>query len=116
VNREAVDLTRDVLDHEIVDVDDLPCGMVDDVEFAGGAGKPLQVVAILVGAHALFERLPFGLGRVIDRLVKQQSVRVPWSAVARVADRVHLNVTAASLSLDRGERRPATLVSRLPRS
>lgn len=116
MSERTLDLVRDVLDHEILDVDGVPCGMVDDVEFGADDGGSLRIVALLVGARPMADRLPFGLGRLLHRFVRRSPVRVPWSSVARVLDQVRLSVTAASLGLDRGERRVSALVAHLPRS
>jgi hypothetical protein len=116
MNTEAVDLVRDVLDHEIVDRDDLPCGMVDDVELDGAPGAALTVVALLVGPGAWTERLPWGLGRVARLFAGCERVRIAWAEVALSGDRIKLRSSAASFGLDFGERRPRRWLERMPRA
>lgn len=116
MNAEAVDLVRDVLDHEIVDADDVPCGMVDDVELGGGAGAQLTVAALIVGPGAWCRRLPWGLSHVATAIAGRRRVEVPWSEVAVGGDRIKLNSSAAALGLDRGERPLRRWLSRLPKS
>src|SRR4029079_83330 len=52
-----LDLLREVLDHEVVDVEGTSCGMVDDIEFAAGERGP-EVAALLIGPGAWTPRLP----------------------------------------------------------
>lgn len=113
---EPLDLVRDLLDHELLDADGRPCGMVDDVELAGRAGGPLRVVGLLVGPSAWSARLPFGLGRVAKALVGRGQVRVPWEAVRIEAGRVRLARPARELGLASWERRVGRWVMRLPRA
>lgn len=105
MNDEALDLVRDVLDHEVVDADGVPCGMVDDVELAGGAGSTLQVRAVLLGAGVWSERLPGPLRAAARALAGRRRVRIPWAEVAVTSDRIRLRSTAAALGLDATDRR-----------
>jgi sporulation protein YlmC with PRC-barrel domain len=116
MNRENVDLMRDVLDHEIVDVEGLPCGMVDDVELEGGPGSSLTVVALCTGAGAWTERLPWFFPRLASALVGRHQSRIPWSEVALTGDRIHLKSTASELGLNAGERRFERWLAKVPRS
>src|SRR3954468_12175581 len=60
----ALDLVREVLDHELVDVHGIPCGMVDDVELSAVPGKPLHVTALWCGPGVAQTRLPKWIARV----------------------------------------------------
>ena len=63
MNDETLDLVRDVLDHEVVDADGVPCGIVDDVELEGRAGSTLRVRALLLGVEVWSDRLPTSCAR-----------------------------------------------------
>ena len=107
-------LARDVLDHEIVDADGVPCGTVDDIEFDGDAGGALRVVALLTGPGAMHASLPRPLAHLARRLFGARRIRVPWSEVASVRERVALRVPAKALRLDAADRRLGRLLQRLP--
>ena len=108
------DVVRDVLDHELQDVDGVPCGVVDDVMLDGGTGKPLRLVALLVGPGGWLPRLPKSVGWVLQRFIGANHVRVPWSAVTHVGERIQLASTAADLGLGKTDRRIGALVARIP--
>ena len=116
MNDENVDLMRSVLDHEIVDADDVPCGMVDDVELSGGPGGVLKVEALLTGPGAWTERLPWLFPRLARALVGRQQSRIPWSEVASLGDRLKLKSTAKELGLNSGDRRMEQWLKRIPGS
>lgn len=116
MNHDNVDLVREVLDHEIVDADGVPCGMVDDVELSGGPGAPLVVEALLVGPGVWTARLPWFFPRLVQALIGRQRVRIPWREVALTGDRIKLKSSASELGLDAGERRMKRWLGRLPRS
>jgi hypothetical protein len=113
---EALELVRDLLDHELLDADGRPCGMVDDVELTGRAGGPLRVTGLLVGPSAWGARLPLGLGRLAKALVGRGQLRVPWEAVRIDGGRVRLLQPARELGLASWERRVGRWLMRLPRA
>jgi hypothetical protein len=94
-----------VLDHEVVDANDVPCGMVDDLELEGGPGSTLEVVALLMGPRAWSARLPWFLPRVARFVVGTRQLRVPWTEAAVTGDRIKLKSTAGELGLDASDRR-----------
>jgi hypothetical protein len=103
VNDEIVDLMRDVLDHEIVDCNDVPCGMADDLEMLGGPGSTLVVAAILVGTGAWSRRLPWFLPRLARAVLGRKLTRIPWAEVAVTSDRLKLKSSAKDLGLNTGD-------------
>lgn len=107
MNDETLDLVRDVLDHEVVDADGVPCGMVDDVELEGRPGSTLRIRALLLGVGVWSDRLPAPLGRLVRAVAGRGRIRIPWSEVAVTRDRIQLASTAAALRLDAEERRIA---------
>jgi hypothetical protein len=116
MNSENVDLVRDVLDHEVVDSDGVPCGMVDDLELEGGPGSPLTVVALRIGPGAWTDRLPWIFPRLARMLVGRNQDRIPWSEVALTGDRIQLKSTANELGLNAGDRKLEKWLRKIPGS
>ena len=54
----TVKLVSQLLDLPIIDKDERWCGIVDDVELEGAAGKEMRVKALLVGPGAYSGRMP----------------------------------------------------------
>lgn len=76
-----IKLVSELLDLPLIDSEGKYGGVVDDVEFSGGAGKELKLEALLVGPGAYAGRMPgwmFALTRLIagDRLVRVQLEKV----------------------------------------
>jgi hypothetical protein len=114
MSRRHLDLVREVLDHELVDIDGLPCGMVDDIELTGDPGSPLKVTALLAGPGAWGPRLP-ALPRLLARMICGTGrARVPWAEVEHVAERVHLRSRATQLGLGILERKAARWIAWIP--
>jgi sporulation protein YlmC with PRC-barrel domain len=108
-----VDIALGILDHQLVDGDGQNCGKVDDLEITGLDGDSPQVVEIIVGGNAWRSR--GRLGRLAAR-ISGDAVHVPWPEVDAVSSVVILKRPAAELRLNRGDRRWAPLVGRLPGS
>ena len=53
-----IKLVSELLDLPLLDMEGKYCGVVDDVEFTGGAGKELKLKALLVGPGAYSGRVP----------------------------------------------------------
>ncbi|MFF3866699.1 hypothetical protein [Micromonospora sp. NPDC001898] len=92
-------LSRQLLDRQIVDRDGRLVGKVDDVEFGVDTDGVPYVAALLSGQGALAQRIGGRVGRfllaVADRLVDDPPVtplRVPYSLVERVDSAVRLRV------------------------
>jgi sporulation protein YlmC with PRC-barrel domain len=105
---------RELLDHELVDSEGVPCGVVDDVMLDGGPGAPLRVVALIVGPGGWLPRLPSWVGGLLRHVVHATHVRVPWSAVAHVGERIELASTASELGLGVADRRIGRILARIP--
>ena len=114
--QEFLDVVRSVLDHEVVDSNEVPCGMVDDIELEGRPGEGLRVTALLVGAGAWTKRLPSAFEGLAARLFGTQLTRVPWSEVESVTERVKLRSEAAELGLGGADRKAEKIVEKLPGS
>jgi sporulation protein YlmC with PRC-barrel domain len=115
MTNRSLDLLRDVLDHEIVDVEGVSCGMVDDIELGNSAEGP-RVVALLVGPGAWSPRLPALLRWLAETMVGHGVVRVPWEQVAHVAETIKLKSKASTLHLGRVDRKVGAWLSRMPKS
>lgn len=109
----ALKLVSGVRDLQIVDVDGVKCGIVDDIEFDGAPGEPLRIAAILVGPGAYDERLPGWAYWLVGRVAGKRVVRVPWGVVESVASEVKLSASAGDLGLGRAEDRARAFVPRV---
>ncbi|MFO1399163.1 MAG: hypothetical protein U1F48_19065 [Burkholderiales bacterium] len=114
MRRATFDVGHEVLDHEVVDVNGVPCGIVDDVELAGAPGEPLVVVALLVGPGAAQARLPSLVARLARALFGSAQVRVPWEDVRALGEHIALARDAQALGLGRGDRRWRRAWSKVP--
>ena len=113
---EYTDLCRQVLDHAVLDADDWLCGVVDDLELAGGIGAPLRVTALLVGPGAWVPRLPALFARLLPHVVGTRCVRVPWDEVCVVGEHIRLRSRAAELGLGTVDRKLGLKVAKVPGS
>jgi PRC-barrel domain len=111
-----LDIVRNIIDHEVVDANDVPCGMVDDVELERGAAGELRVTALLIGAGAWGNRLPTVFGTLAEKIFGRQRTRVPWAEVSIVDERIKLRSRASELNLGDADRRASRLVEKLPGS
>ena len=114
MSRATFDAVGDILDHEVVDADGLPCGMVDDVVLDGRPGEPLAIVALLVGPGAWLPRAMWPVRIVASLMVDRRRVRVPWSAVESVHERIVLAERATHYGLGRVDRRIGRWLARIP--
>lgn len=114
-HEKRLDLLRDVLDHEIVDVDGVACGMVDDIEFVG-TPRGLAVAALLVGPGAWGPRLPALLAVIGHWIFGDSRVRVPWDHVAEVSEVIRLSVKASEVRLGKSDRKVRRWLTHLPKS
>jgi hypothetical protein len=112
----SMDLCRQLLDHALIDAEELPCGTVDDVEIEGGIGEPMRITALLVGPGAWAPRLPALFAWLARRLFGTRSTRVPWQEVGEVGEKIKLRSRAAPLGLGTTERRVGLWIAKLPLS
>jgi sporulation protein YlmC with PRC-barrel domain len=110
-----IDLLRDVLDHEIVDVDKVACGMVDDIEFVSTPKGP-AVAALLVGPGASMPRLPALFALMGRWLFGDSRVRVPWEHVVEISEVIRLSVKASEVRLGKNDRKVQRWMAHLPKS
>jgi hypothetical protein len=114
MSEKYLDFVRRILDRQVEDANNFPCGKVDDLEI-GLSGKP-RVTAIYVGNGAASERLPELFKFLSQKIFGTRAVKIPWSEVSVVTDRVKLKSTAKELKLDERRGWCYEFISRLPRS
>jgi sporulation protein YlmC with PRC-barrel domain len=106
------DVMRDLLDHELLDVNGVSCGMVDDVVLEA-APRGMQIVALLVGPGAWSSRLPALARIVVWRVAGRGRVRVPFAEVAEVSEVIRLRRAATELGLGVVDRRLGAWLKRV---
>ncbi len=99
-----IKLVSELLDLPLLDSEGRYCGIVDDVELAGGVGKHLQLKALLVGPGAYAGRLPSWAMWLLGKAVGDRITRVPMSRVRTISDSVHLNSTGRDIGLNKSEK------------
>jgi len=108
-------LLREVLDHEVVDVDGVSCGMVDDLEIEWTPHGP-AVAALLLGPGAWSRRLPHWLRAPVRRIFGSAIVRIPWREVARISETIALRSRADAWGAGALDRSLSKWIARLPMS
>jgi hypothetical protein len=114
MTQRFLDISRQVLDHQLVDSNDVPCGKVDDVEVEGTAGGELKITALLVGNGAASERLPELFKVLSQMLFGRRVVRVAWSEVSVITQHIKLKSRADDLGLGEEGSIARRFISRLP--
>jgi hypothetical protein len=108
-----VDLAQNILDHEVVDANNIPCGQVDDLELEGDPGGDLRLVAILVVSRPAIDRLPRTFALLLRRVFATRTVKIPWKEVLVLSSKVKLNSTAEDLGLGIGDRKVGRWIARI---
>ena len=116
-----------LLDRQLLDDENVPCGKVDDLELTFVvANDPKAVEPVVTGIYtspgALADRLPRGIGPVIRNVWKilrpdedPQPVRIPWAAVKTLDSAIHLSVNRQKAGLMRSEDWVRTnIIDRIP--
>ena len=107
-------LVGGVRDLQIIDASGRRCGIADDIEFEGAAGKQLKVKALLVGPAAYQKRLPPWLTPLVAWLLGENMVRVPWTDVVRITSEIRLKGDAKAYGLGRKDLEWERLISKIP--
>jgi sporulation protein YlmC with PRC-barrel domain len=100
---DPVKLVSQLIDLPIIDKEERWCGIVDDVELDGAAGKMMRVHALLVGPGAYSGRMPAWLFAIFRKVAGDRIVRVPAAEVVDIGSVVKLGCTAEELGLHRTE-------------
>jgi sporulation protein YlmC with PRC-barrel domain len=97
-----IKLVSELLDLPLVDSEGAYCGIVDDVEFAGGT-RELRLKALLVGPGAYQGRMPMWMMWLVRNIAGDRLTRVPMEKVNSIGAAVKLECPARDLGLDRSE-------------
>ena len=100
-----IKLVSELLDLPLVDKDGRWCGIVDDIEFSGGAGKVTRIAALLVGPGAYARRMPAWLFALVRLVAGDRLTRVPLGKIDHIASAVHLGCRAEQVGLHKVEDR-----------
>jgi sporulation protein YlmC with PRC-barrel domain len=103
-------LVSELLDLPLLDTDGKYCGVVDDLEFTGGAGKSLRLKALLVGPGAYSGRLPDWAMWLVKKVAGDRVTRVPMDKVRTITNAVHLECPGRDLGLHKSEASAARFV------
>ena len=111
-----LELVCHLLDHSLVDCDDVFCGQVDDLELSGDFGSPLHVTALLVGPGAWGPRLPSLFAWLAAKVFGTRRVRVPWAEIDAIAEHIKLKSKASALGLGKLDRKAGRWLAGVPGS
>lgn len=100
-----VKLVSQLLDLPLIDRNGEYCGIVDDIELTGAAGKDAALAALLVGPGAYAGRLPEWAMALVRKLAGDGVTRVPIDQVEAIKSFVQLKATANELGLHKTENR-----------
>ena len=98
-----IKLVSELLDLPLYDSEGKYCGIVDDVELSGSAGKQLKLKALLVGPGAYSGRLPGWAMALIKLVAGDRLTRVPMDEVRTIGTGVHLERPGRDLGLHQSE-------------
>jgi sporulation protein YlmC with PRC-barrel domain len=102
---EPIKLVAELLDLPIQDKHGRYCGIVDDVELSGSAGKEMRIKALMVGPGAYQGRLPGWAFWLATKVAGDRLVRVPIDQVEQIHSAVHLKCRAEEVKLHAVENR-----------
>ena len=88
-----------LLDLPIIDKDERSCGIVDDVELSGGAGKQTRVTALLAGPGAYRGRMPSWMFGLVKLLAGDRMARVPVDQIVEIGSVVKLKCRGEDVGL-----------------
>jgi sporulation protein YlmC with PRC-barrel domain len=109
---DPIKLVSQLVDLPIVDKDERSCGIVDDVELDGAAGKETRIKALLVGPGAYRRRMPGWLYWLIRKIVGDRMARVPAGEIMEIGTVVKLKCAAEQVKLHVVENRASTWIPR----
>ena len=98
-----IKLVSQLLDLPIIDKDERSCGIVDDIELTGQAGKEMRLEALLVGPGAYEGRVPQWLYWLVRRIAGDRMVRVPATEIIEIGSAVKLKRAGEELGLHQAE-------------
>lgn len=99
----SIKLVSQLLDLPIIDCEGNYCGIVDDLELRGSAGKETRLTALLVGPGAYDQRMPGWAMWLVRKIAGDRVTRVPIADVASINSAVHLKTTGETVGLQKAE-------------
>jgi sporulation protein YlmC with PRC-barrel domain len=109
---DRIKIVSQLLDLPIIDKDERSCGIVDDVELSGDAGKEMRVKALLVGPGAYQGRMPGWMYWMTRKIAGDRMSRVPIEQIAEIGAVVKLKCKAEALGLHKVEDKVAAWIPR----
>jgi sporulation protein YlmC with PRC-barrel domain len=109
---DPLKLVSQLLDLPLIDKDGNYCGIVDDVELTGSAGKEVRLAALLVGPGAYQGRMPAWAMWLVRRIAGERITRVPIAKGESIGSAVQLKGAAQALGLHRTEGRVRAWIPR----
>lgn len=100
---DHIKIVSQLLDLPIIDKDERSCGVVDDVELSGSAGKTIRVDALLVGPGAYEGRMSGWMYWLTKQIAGDRMARVPADQIAEIGAVVKLKCKAETLGLHEAE-------------
>ena len=100
-----IKLVSQLLDLPLIDRNGDYCGIVDDVELKGSAGKDVMLAALLVGPGAYAGRMPAWAMAIVRKVAGERITRVPIGQVESIRSFVQLKDTGNALGLHKTENR-----------
>jgi sporulation protein YlmC with PRC-barrel domain len=94
-----IKLVSQLIDLPLVDKDERWCGVVDDIELDGGAGRETRIKALLVGPGAYKGRMPGWMYWLVEKVAGSHIARVPLDEIEKISSAVHLKCAAEKLGL-----------------
>jgi sporulation protein YlmC with PRC-barrel domain len=107
---DPIKIVSQLLDLPITDSEGRWCGVVDDVELSGSAGKETRLAALLVGPGAYAARMPRWMFWIVRQIAGDRITRVPMSEVESIRSAVHLKLPAESVGLNKTEDAARSLI------
>jgi len=107
-----IKIVSQLLDLPIIDKDERSCGIVDDIELSGAAGKELRVSALLVGPGAYEGRMPRWLYWLTRKIAGDRMARVPADQIVEIGSVVKLKSRGEALGLHTVEDEVRTWIPR----
>ena len=105
-------LVSQLLDLPLIDRNGECCGIVDDIELKGSAGKDTSIAALLVGPGAYRGRMPGWAMAMVRAIAGDGVTRVPVAKVDTIKSFVQLSCTADELGLHKSENRARAWIPR----
>jgi sporulation protein YlmC with PRC-barrel domain len=108
----SLKLVSQLLDLPLIDRNGEYCGIVDDIELKGSAGKATELAALLVGPGAYVGRMPGWAMALVRPIAGDRITRVPIANVESIKSFVQLTGTANELGLHKSENRARKWIPR----